>query len=159
LDSAYNPAHALKCEIASEVLRSSGKLRLCAMGWSMLPSVMPGDTLLIERAEGNAVCEGDVVLFECNGRFVAHRVVRRTDGNSGQLLTRGDAALRADQPLGECELLGKVSHIVRDGKCIEVRRSLSLAQRAIAALARRSKTAARVVVGVHNMRRTSEAQA
>jgi len=37
--------HALKCELAGEVLRSSGRLRLKVSGSSMLPVIRPGDTL------------------------------------------------------------------------------------------------------------------
>ena len=55
-------------------------------------------------------------------------------------------------------LLGKVSFIVRNGKCIEPRRSLRVSERAVAALVRSSDIAARVVVGVHGMRQASQLQ-
>ena len=42
-------SHAVKCELAAEVLRSSGRLRLQVTGWSMLPSIWPGDTLTVEQ--------------------------------------------------------------------------------------------------------------
>src|SRR5262249_37101837 len=48
-------AHAIKCELAAEVLRFSGRLRLQVGGWSMLPSVFPGDTLLVEWSESAGV--------------------------------------------------------------------------------------------------------
>jgi signal peptidase I len=134
--------------MASEVLRSWGELRLGVTGWSMLPAVMPGDTLVIERVPCDAVCVGDIVLFERDRRLCAHRVIE----NAGGIITRGDAMPQADLPVREHELLGRVSRVIRHGKCIEVNRSASLAQRAIATLARRSKTAARVVVGVHGIR-------
>ena len=71
-------AYALKCELAGEVLRSSGTLRLRAMGWSMLPTVWPGDTLVIERIHSDAVSEGDIVLFGRDRRVFAHRVVAKS---------------------------------------------------------------------------------
>ena len=40
---------AVKCELAAEVLRSSGELRLRVTGSSMLPAVWPGDELTIRR--------------------------------------------------------------------------------------------------------------
>ena len=61
-NAAPDPAHLLKCELAREVLRSSGTLRLRVTGWSMLPTVMPGDTLIVDRA-GGGVSRGDIVLF------------------------------------------------------------------------------------------------
>ena len=44
--AAFDESHAIKCELASEVLNRSGSLRLKVMGWSMLPAVWPGDTLV-----------------------------------------------------------------------------------------------------------------
>ena len=153
---AFDDAHALKCELAGEVLRSSGTLRLQVLGWSMLPSVWPGDTLVIERADSNAVSEGDIVLFGRNRRLFAHRVVAKP-GRSGdsQVVTRGDAMPGPDSPVSADELLGKVSGILRNGKRIEPSRSLRLSERAVAALVRSSEIAARVVVGVHGMRQAS----
>ena len=74
-DQAPRDAHALKCGLAVEVLRSSGTLHLRVLGWSMLPTVWPGDTLLVERLASNEVFDGDIVLFSNGRRFVAHRVV------------------------------------------------------------------------------------
>ena len=45
----------LKCELAAEVLRSFGTLRFAATGWSMLPSVWPGETLVVERVQPDEV--------------------------------------------------------------------------------------------------------
>jgi len=63
MDDRVNEVHAIKCELASEVLLWSGKLRLRVTGWSMLPSVWPGDTLLVERIGAEEAREGDIVLF------------------------------------------------------------------------------------------------
>jgi len=43
--------HALKCELAAEVLRSTGTLTLQVTGWSMLPSMFSGDMLTIQRPD------------------------------------------------------------------------------------------------------------
>jgi signal peptidase I len=145
-------AHALKCDLAGEVLRSSGTLRLQVMGWSMLPTVWPGDTLVVEKADSSVVREGDIVLFGRDRRLFAHRVVtKRSHSGDSRLVTRGDAMPAADSPLAKDELLGKVSVIVRNGRCIAPSRSLRLSERAVAALVRSSEIAARVVVGVHGM--------
>ena len=71
----FDDAHAVKCELAGEVLRASGRVRLQVTGWSMLPSVWPGDTLVIESVASDAVSEGDIVLFSRERRLFAHRVV------------------------------------------------------------------------------------
>ena len=146
--------HALQRDLADELLRSSGKMRLRAIGRSMLPTVWPGDTLVIERVSSE-VCEGDIVLFSRNRRFVAHRVVARS-GETGELTiqTKGDAAARPDLPVSEHDLLGRVAFIQRNGRCIEPCRRPRISERAVAALVRNSDIAARVVVGVHGLRQT-----
>ena len=155
---AFDDAHAVKCDLAGEVLRSSGRLRLRVMGWSMLPTVWPGDMLVVDRVKSEAVCEGDIVLFDRDRRLFAHRVVKNNVRGDAKILTRGDAMPAPDPPVDETQLLGKVSCIVRDGRCIEPRRNLRFSERAVAALVRGSDTAARVVVGIHGMRQTSQLQ-
>jgi signal peptidase I len=153
---AFDDAHALKCELAGEVLRSSGTLRLQVLGWSMLPSIWPGDTLVVERADSKAVSEGDIVLFGRNRRLFAHRVIAKPcQSEDSRVVTRGDAMPAPDSPVSADELLGRVSAILRNGKRIEPSRSLRLSERAVATLVRTSEIAARVVVGVHGMRQAS----
>ena len=73
--STFDEVHSIKCEMAAEVLRTSGLLRLKVTGWSMLPTVRPGDTLIVERAGRSALVQGDIVLVSRNRRLF---VVLRT---------------------------------------------------------------------------------
>lgn len=148
--------NAIKCELAGETLRSSGKLRLRVMGWSMLPTVWPGDTLVIERIDSDAVSQGDIVLFGRERRLFVHRVVKKRSGPRGSILTQGDAMPQPDPLLSDNDLMGKISFILRNGKCIEPGKTLSPSERAVASLARRSKSAARVIAGIHSLRQSSE---
>jgi signal peptidase I len=149
--------HALKCELAGDVLCSSGQLRLRVMGWSMLPTLLPGDTLLIETASSERVGKGDIVLFRRDRRLFVHRISEKS-GNAGDLriITQGDGMRRPDPPISAAQLLGKVAFVVRDGRCMEPARNPGLTMRAVAALARRSSSAARVIVGVHNLGRAPQ---
>jgi signal peptidase I len=121
----------------------------------MLPTIWPGDTLLVESAPANEVSVGDIVLFGRDRRLFAHRVVAKDCCNGSQLVTRGDAMQVPDPVVEESELLGKVSYIVQNGKCIRPRRGLRSAERALATLMQRSEFAARVAVGVHGWLRES----
>jgi len=144
-------AHALKCELAEEVLLSSGRLRLKVTGWSMLPSIWPGDVLLIERAEAEEISKGDVVLCRYDRRFVVHRIVKNFGPElNTPMLTRGDAMPACDSPVYERDLLGKVSLILRDGVSVLPRRYLSPAESAVAVLVTRSTIAAQIVVRLHD---------
>jgi signal peptidase I len=144
--------HALKCELACEVLRSSGCLRLQVTGWSMVPTIFPGDTLVIEEASSACVGKGDIVLFSRDRRLFVHRVLEKS-GCAGDLkiTTQGDGMLCSDPPVPNSQLLGKVAFVEREGRCFEPAKRLGLTGRAVAALVRRSSSAARVIVGVHNM--------
>src|SRR5271169_5683553 len=104
----------LGCELAAEVLRTSGRLRLRATGASMLPAVWPGDILSVQRHEAVNALPGDIVLFGREGRLVAHRVVERSICRDGiQWVTRGDSVDGNDPPVSSHELLGRVTAIER----------------------------------------------
>ena len=145
--------HALKCELAGEVLRSSGKLRMQVAGWSMAPAIWPGDTLLIEPTDAERVEKGDIVLFQRDRRLFVHRVAGQTEDL--QIVTQGDGMLRPDPPITGSQLLGKVSFIVRDGRLLEPAKSLGFGGRAVAAVVRRSSSAVRVFAEVRAMTRFS----
>jgi Peptidase S24-like len=150
-------AHSAKCELAAEVLRSSRMLRLQVTGWSMLPSIWPGDTLVIEPAKYDEVATGDVVLFLHEHRLFAHRAVGRNPDGS-RILTRGDAMRREDPPVTEAELLGKVTVIWRAGKCSQPAKSLAALERVVAHIVCRFELAARLVVVVHGLIQSQQVQ-
>lgn len=146
--SSRQQTQAIQYELAAEVLRSQQILHLHATGHSMLPTIWPGDTLVIERLTGDEIATGEIVLFTRNGRFVAHRVI----ANDGKVQTQGDAASRPDAPQACSGLAGKVSMIVRNGRLIELRDVRPATNRAWSALLRRSGLAARLVLKVHGIR-------
>jgi signal peptidase I len=150
---------ALKCELAGEVLHSFGSLRFKATGWSMLPTVRPGDTLVVERVRSDQIQNGDFVLVGRDRRLCAHRVVSIVeDSGTPRWITQGDALPTPDRPVKENELLGRVPYVIRAGRLIAVQPQLNVIDRWIARVIRRSVFAARAFVHVHNRRQTSEEQ-
>ena len=146
-DTASDTATAVKCGLAGEVLRSFGSLRFVATGWSMLPAVWPGDTLIVDRISPEQVRVGDVVLIGRAGRLCAHRVVSTpADSGTTHWMTRGDAMTAPDRPAIESELLGRVSYLIRDGRLVAVGAELSVVERLLAKIIRRSTPAARALV-------------
>jgi hypothetical protein len=82
--------------------------------------------------------------------------VHRVSGKSGsdgdlQIVTQGDGMAKPDPPVSSSQLLGKVTFVERNGRCLRLATSPRLPMRAVAALVRRSSSVARVVVGVHKM--------
>jgi len=146
---------AVKCALAGEVLRSFGSLRFAATGWSMLPTIWSGDTLVVERISPDQVHVGDVVLVGREGRLCAHRVVSTAEGAGNQhWITQGDAMSSPDRPVIESELLGRVAYLIRAGKCIAVPAELSMVEALIAKIVRRSFPAARALVYLHRVFQT-----
>lgn len=142
--------HSAKCELAGETLRLFGTLRLRVNGLSMLPSIWPGDLLLIQRQQMTQVSEGDVVLFARRGRLFAHRVVHiHGERQPAFLITRGDALPGPDAPVTLDEFLGKVCFVLRGGAWVEVPTRRGWDARLIGVLASWSGRAAAALARVH----------
>ncbi len=148
--------NAVKCELAGEILRRFGSLRLQVKGHSMLPSVWPGDVLLIKRCHFSQISSGDIVLYAREGRFFAHRVIGASvDLVEPRLVTQGDALPSEDCPISPVEFLGKVSQIVRAGECSEPASVLAFKEGLVASAARYSTIFARLLVHLRMTRRNS----
>ncbi len=154
---AISDESTVKCELAVEVLRSFGTLRFAATGWSMLPSIWPGETLVIDRVEPDHVRIGDLVLVGREGTLCAHRVIGTAgDSRNPHWITQGDALPVPDRLVAGNELLGRVTHVIRAGKHVVVPMEMSVPAKVIAKIVRRSLFAARALVFLHRRFRTSE---
>jgi len=112
---------AVEMALAEEVLRSYGRLRIMARGSSMVPTIFPGDVLLVERNPLARVRPGDIVLALRDGRFFAHRVARLTAlGGPPRVITRGDALREEDPAFLHDEIIGRVTALLRGRKRIEI---------------------------------------
>ena len=111
----------LKNNVAAEVLRNAGKFRLAAFGFSMLPTLWPGEVLTIEAQAFDLVRPSEVVLFSRDGRFFIHRVVGKLKMYpETRLITRGDALPSVDASVSGLEFLGKVVSVRRGEREIPV---------------------------------------
>jgi hypothetical protein len=120
MDTIKDTRDELKGQLFLEILKSSGQAKLAVTGSSMLSSIWPGDILEVRRQNTAEICPGEVVLFERDGRLLAHRVVEKVGGPERTLLvTRGDGLRASDWPVSPEELLGRVTAILRGGRRIE----------------------------------------
>jgi signal peptidase I len=150
-------AAAVKCDLASEVLRAFSPAYFPATGWSMLPAIWPGDTLAVEHIAADQVRVGDVVVVGRDGKLCGHRVVSIAgDRETRQWITQGDALPVPDRPVMESEILGRATYLIRagmigQGKRIAVPVELSGAAQLIAKMLRHSALVARGLVYLHRM--------
>jgi signal peptidase I len=102
----------LACSLAGEVVRTFGNVRLRVFGTSMLPSILPGDLISVQRAGLSGISSGEIVLYSREGRLFAHRVVGHAGSREDpRLITRGDRLSHNDPPVSSSELLGRVTSI------------------------------------------------
>lgn len=79
-----------------QTLTQHGCFALVVHGGSMMPTLLQGDTVQLERLDGPPQLN-DVVLVVDGGLFALHRVVgTRSVNNRKQYLIKGDAQLKAD---------------------------------------------------------------
>jgi signal peptidase I len=119
----------LACGLTEEVVRNFGEVRLRVFGTSMVPSILPGDLVLIQKANLNEISQGEIVLFLRDGRLFVHRVTSpagTSDGSADQfLITRGDRQWQDDGPVSSSELLGRVVSLERDNRSIDLKPACS----------------------------------
>jgi len=120
---------ACKYSLAAEVLQSTGELRFRVSGISMLPTLWPGDLLRIRANPSSQIGPGDVVLFEREGRFFVHRVVRT---RAECVVTRGDCMPQDDSPISPAQILGRVMEVRRGEQSFAVPAKVSVSQRCLA---------------------------
>ena len=132
MDPFFQRREREKCSLAVEALLSSGELRLRASGVSMLPTLIPGDVLLIQTATLDHVAPGDIVLYRREDSLFVHRLIE-VDLPAAQFVTRGDSMASPDPDGARC-LLGKVIMIERAGRTRPVARRLKAATKWIGAL-------------------------
>ena len=102
---------------------------------------------MVERVEPDQVRIGELVLVGREGRLCAHRVIgTRGDSQNPRWITQGDALPLPDRPVARDELLGRVAYLIRAGRRVAVPAQLSVVERLIAGIIRRSFFAARVLV-------------
>jgi len=121
-----------RLDLAAEILRFGGIIRLRGLGTSMLPAIWPGDVLSIETQHPEPMVPGDIVLVMRGSRFFVHRLIEKCNEDGSRWITRGDALPQNDPPVAATELLGKVSSIRRGRHVIMPRRRVRLPARALA---------------------------
>lgn len=124
-------------KLITELLQGGYKVNFSAPGHSMYPTIMPSETILVEPIDPGTVKMGDIILYQTDGRLIAHRLIGIDLLTSNSTLShsnfepqssvlspdrffifRGDACPSCDKPVEANQILGKVVSIERNGRCI-----------------------------------------
>jgi signal peptidase I len=131
--------HEACCDLVADIAREKGKVKIKVAGTSMVPTIWPGDLVMVGRCEVAELKPGSIVMFRRNRGLVVHRVLSRT----GKLIvTRGDAKRCVDEPVNVSDIVGEVESIVRNGRLLNPRGTIGT--RAVAFLLRRSEGCAKL---------------
>ena len=102
--------------IAVALLAEGRSIRFRADGWSMMPTIRPGDTLVIEPVSGEEISVGTIVFFLLKERPLVHRVIAISgEGEERRFTMRGDGSERRDRPVAAGAILGRLLSAERNG--------------------------------------------
>jgi signal peptidase I len=109
-----NVAATLACGLTGDIVRTFGEVRLRVFGTSMVPAILPGDLISVQRAGVPEISIGEIVLYSRDGRLFVHRVVGAARlSDEARLITRGDRLRYDDPAVSSAELVGRVSCVER----------------------------------------------
>lgn len=107
------PANLTACYLIKDIIRKQGWVELPAEGTSMYPLIKQGNICRFIPCEAMKLKKGEIILFyTLSGSLVAHRLLSVESINE-QVTYRlkGDTNFGADEPVGQEQLIGKLSSI------------------------------------------------
>jgi signal peptidase I len=113
--------HEACCDLVADVARISGKVQVRVAGTSMVPTLWPGDVVVVRRCEPSELLPNSVVMFRRSGGLVVHRLILRT---ADQVTARGDAHSCLDEPVTLSDVIGRVELVIRNGRSIDPKGSI-----------------------------------
>jgi signal peptidase I len=105
--------------ILKAVLESGKNIELTAAGYSMFPTLRPGDKITVKPLlDEEFQLPGRILVYENNGVFVMHRLIKIiTDGSGKKLFfSRGDSSTMPDEPWVRQQLIGIAVSFKRNNK-------------------------------------------
>ena len=105
-------------ELIVDLLAHGHAVEFRARGDSMHPAIRENDVVHVEPVDRATIAKGDVVLVLAHRGLTAHRVVKRSGAT---IVMRGDNAPANDDPIDEIQVLGRVTHVMRNGRQFDVR--------------------------------------
>jgi len=108
-------------ELGRKLLNDGHQVQFKLGGNSMFPYLRDGEVAVTVRIPADQLKVGQVIVFEQNGRWIAHRLVEiiQTKERSNYV-AQGDSIMRPDAPISEDAYMGVVIGFLRNGKQHEV---------------------------------------
>ena len=110
-------------DVAEKLLGDGKSLRIPAEGYSMFPSIRPGNIILIDPVDDpDKLKPGDIIAWTRDSDIVVHRLIMIAE-RKGQkrFVTCGDSSLGSDKPVSTARIVGKVEYTEVAGKTVKLR--------------------------------------
>ena len=109
--------HPIAFSLLNDLLSRDSVVCFTVTGESMRPTLVSGETVLLQQVDPDKVRLGDLLLYQGKGSesmpLLLHRVVavRCRPGGGIQFQTQGDALVCPDEPITGEQILGRVCAI------------------------------------------------
>ena len=101
------------------------ELTFICEGTSMNPVLKNGDEVLVSRVPLFSLRFGDIITYKSDDMFITHRFFySKHMQNVEIIIAKADNRLKLDKPVSASSLIGKVTKISRDGKTIEMQKTI-----------------------------------
>jgi signal peptidase len=106
-------------------LSDFGFVNIPSSGYSMFPSIRPGDVCQFSPIDQEQLQIGDILLFvNVEGKLIGHRLIRMTGSNEATIFEcKGDTNNYPDMTVARDRMLGKLAmirRVNRKGKSITI---------------------------------------
>ena len=104
-------------ELLTTQLKDGGTVRFKPKGTSMLPTLRQGVDEVVISTLKKKPKKYDILFYRrANGQFVLHRLIKM---HKGEYVMRGDHQFEYEYSITDDNIIGVVSEIYRDGRCIK----------------------------------------
>ncbi|ADQ79266.1 ABC transporter related protein [Paludibacter propionicigenes WB4] len=104
-------------DFAETLLDENHQLSFRMSGNSMYPALKAGDIGFVQKCDEKDLNKGDIIVFNQNGRLVAHRLIGMFTRDDIQfIIAKGDKNSYTDNPITIESLIGKVYSFQRGNK-------------------------------------------
>jgi ATP-binding cassette, subfamily B, bacterial len=103
--------------LTEQLLNSKQDVSLRVGGYSMYPTLKPGDIITIRRTYIEDIKLGDIVVYRTEKKWIAHRIQQiNSRFDKSEFITKGESCKKPDIPVPAKDIIGKVISFSRNGR-------------------------------------------
>ncbi len=117
----HDQLHHELLDLVEILIDNDHQLQLRMQGFSMFPTLQPGDKGIVQKCNACNILPGDIIVFKKNNQLIAHRLIRiEAKARETLYICRGDQNGFEDKPVRENEIVGKLISFERNGRTTNI---------------------------------------